>query len=151
MAPNSEAVILKDFDGYTSYAWISPLLIVCLAAMASSAVTSGSARLASLIIGAVGSLTLTLLSAVAISMQDLSGVSKELETASGIAASHGIEGLEISNAPAVAFSIGVFLGLGLLFLLSIFTCRNWAVKSSKPGSQTSSPVKDSISLWDEQR
>lgn len=151
MSPNDETVTLKNFDGYSAYAWVSPLLLVCLAAMATSTISAAATRLLSLLVGAVSSIALTLLSAFSISRQDLSGVAKELETATGIAATHGITGLDVATQPLAPASIGVFAVLSLVFLVGIFASRHWKVKAVKATRQTGRPVKDSISLWDEQR
>jgi hypothetical protein len=151
MSPNDETVTLKSFDGYSAYAWVSPLLLVCLAAMATSAISPAATRVASLWVGALSSIALTLLSAFSIASQDLSGVAKELETATGIAATHGITGLDIATQPLAPISIGVFAVLSLVFVVTIFASRHWKAKAVKATRQAGRPVKDSISLWDEQR
>lgn len=151
MSPNDETVTLKSFDGYSAYSWVSPLLLVCLAAMATSAISAAATRLVSLWVGALGSLALTILSGVSIARHDLSGVAKELETATGIAATHGITGLDIATQAFAPASIGVFAVLSLVFLVAIFASRQWKVKVEKATRQPGRPVKDSISLWDEQR
>ena len=151
MSPNDETVTLKNFDGFSAYAWLSPLLLVCLAAMGTSAISTAATRKASLLVGALSAISLTLLSALSISRQDLSGVSKDLETATGIAATHGISGLDIVTEPIASLSIVVFGALGLVFVLAVFASRHWKVKVAKPTRQTGRPTKDSISLWDEQR
>ena len=155
MSPGDEAVTLRNFDGYSSYPWMSPLLLVCLAALATSAISSGATRVTSLSVGAVSSVALTLLSALSISRQDLSGVASELEAATGIAASHGIvgglEGLDIATQPLAGISVGFFVALVLLFALAAITSGNWKAKPTQPTGRTSKPAKDPISLWDEQR
>ena len=151
MSPNDESVTIQNFDGYTSYAWLSPLFLVCLAAMGTSAISTAATRKASLLVGALGAISLTLLSALSISRQDLSGVSKELETATGIAATHGISGLDIVTEPIASLSIVVFGALGLVFVLTVLASRHWKIKVAKATRQTGRPIKDSISLWDEQR
>ena len=151
MSPNDETVTLKNFDGFTAHAWLSPLLLVCLAACGTSAISAATTRMASLLVGAISAISLALLSAVSISNQDLSGVSKELETATGIAATHGLTGLDIVTQPMALLSIGVFGALGVVFGLAIFASRHWKSKTARPTRQPGRPVKDSISLWDEQR
>lgn len=151
MSPNDETVTLKDFDGFSSYNWISPLLLVCLAALATSAISVAATRLASLWLGAISSITLALLSAVSISRQDLSAVAKELEAATGIAATHGISGLEITTQPVALVSIGVFGATFTAFILAIISSKSWKARASKPALLKDRPVKDTISLWDEQR
>ena len=151
MSPNEETVTLKDFDGYSAYAWISPLLLVCLAAMVTAAISAGAARTVSLWVGVLSSAALTLFSALSISQQDLSGVSKEIENATGIAATHGVTGLEIATQPLAPATVGVFGLLCLVFGLVIFSSRNWKVSPVKATRQSHRKPKDSISLWDEQR
>lgn len=155
MSPGDEAVTLKNFDGYSSYPWMSPLLLVCLAALATSAISSGATRITSLSVGAAGSAALTALSAMSISMQDLSGVAMELEAATGIAASHGIvgglEGLDVATQPLAGVSICFFAALGLLFALAAITSRNWKAKPTQQTAPSNNPANDPISLWDEQR
>jgi hypothetical protein len=151
MSPNNETVALRNFDGYSSYAWVSPLLLVCLAAMATSAISTSATRIVSLWVGALSSISLTLLSSVSISRQDLSGVAKELEAATGIAATHGITGLDIATQALAPLSIGVFGALGLVFILAILASKHWRARAVKVSRQAGRPVKDSISLWDEQR
>ena len=151
MSPNDEAITIRNFDGYSSYPWISPLLLVCLAAFATSAISSGGTRLTSFLVGTVSSLCLTFLSAISISTQDLSGVANEIEAATGIAATHGIAGIEISTQPFALGSCGAFMGLGILFALAFSVSRKWKVKVVQSSQRTLKPVKDSISLWDEQR
>ncbi len=151
MSPNDETVTLKSFDGYSAYAWVSPLLLVCLAAMATSAIAAAATRMVSLWVGALSSLALTLLSGIAISCQDLTGVAKELEIATGIAATHGVSGLDIATQPLALASIGFFAVLSLIFVFAIFASRHWINRIVKGTRKASRPVKDSISLWDEQR
>ena len=78
MTPSDEAITLRGFDGYSSYPWISPLLLVCLAALATSAISSGGTRITSLSVGIGSSFLLAVLSTISISTQDLSGVAKAL-------------------------------------------------------------------------
>lgn len=151
MSPNDEAVTLKSFDGFSAYAWITPLLLVCLAATGTAAISTAKTRMASLWVGAIGSTGLTLLSALSISEQNLSGVSKELESATGIAATHGITGLDIATVPMASLSIAGFGSLCVVFGLAIFASNHWKAKNAIPTSQIRRPAKDPISLWDEQR
>jgi len=151
MSPNDDTVTLKSFDGFSAYAWLSPLLLVCLAAMATSAISIGSIRVVSLFSGAASAFTLTLLAGLAISTQDLAGVTRELETATGIAATHGLNGLTITTQPFALLSIGTFALTCMVFILTVFTSKNWASRASTPSRSSQVQTKDTISLWDEQR
>ena len=149
MAPNDEAVILKNFDGYTAFAWLSPLLLVCLAAVLTTAISVNRTRVASLAVGLLAGLGLATLSLIGVLGQDLSGVAKQIEAATGIAATHGITDLLITTQPSAWLAIGVFLLLSLAFAAAIGSQGTWVVKQR--AATKAAPEKDSISLWDEQR
>lgn len=149
MAPNDEAVILKNFDGYTAFAWLSPLLLVCLAAVLTTAISVNRTRVASLAVGLLAGLGLATLSLIGVLGQDLSGVAKQIEAATGIAATHGITDLLITTQPSAWLAIGVFLLIGLAFAAAIRSQRAWVVKQRE--ASKAAPENDSISLWDEQR
>jgi hypothetical protein len=151
MSPNDETVTLKSFDGFSAYAWVSPLLLVCLAAMATSAISSGAMRLVSLCSGAASSFALTFLAGFAISTQDLAGLARGLETATGIAATHGISGLTITTQPFALLSVGTFVLTCVFFILAVFTSKNWVSRAGTPSHSSQVQTKDTISLWDEQR
>lgn len=151
MSPNDQTVTLKNFDGYSAYGWISPLLLVCLAALATTAISASMTRYLSLLVGTLSALGLTVLSSLAVGSQDLAGVASELETATGIAATHGISGLEISTQALALAAIGVFGLVALTFAAAMLAQRNWVVKLQTQPRKASKPVKDAISLWDEQR
>jgi hypothetical protein len=152
MNPNDETVTLQSFDGYSTYPWISPLLVVCLASSAVGYLTKGKTRVAMFVTGATSAFFLTSLAAIGVLSKDLSGVAKQLETATGIAATHGISGLGVSTQPVASLSVVCFLFLGTLFLFAAISQKYWVVKS--PVTQTASPSKEpktAIDLWDEQR
>lgn len=155
MAPNDQQVVIQEFDAYTTYPWISPLLLVCLLALAVTALTVGITRTAALSLGLAGSALLSFLSISAISSQDLTGLSDELEKATGIAATHGIKDLQIQTLHSPWFSLAAYCLIAILFGITIYLQRNWRTKvrpsAARPKKATSLDLKDSISLWDEQR
>lgn len=152
MSPNGETVTLQTFDGYTAYSWASPLLLVCLAALAVALLTSGRARAAIFSVGSLSAISLLALSAVSVANQDLAGVAKQLETATGIAATHGIQGLETTSQPAALICIVLYGLIGLVFAISALTQHRWVARPKASGSsKKAAELKDAISLWDEQR
>lgn len=171
MAPNDEVVTLQNFDGFTAYSWLSPMLLVCLAAVAVAALMTRYGAQITLSLGFLNAALITLLSANAISNQDLGGVSKQIESATGIAATHGIDGLQIQTLQSAYLSLFVFSLIALGFIYAVIVAPRWPIRPSsrtrtsgsvkkskldreraKLNTSTSElATKDSISIWDEQR
>ena len=53
MRPGDSAIVLRDFDGYSTYPWISPLLLVALAAFSLASLMKAKARGFVFIIGSL--------------------------------------------------------------------------------------------------
>lgn len=151
MTPNEAAVNLKSFDGYTAYSWVSPMLLVCLAALGTSAISAGAARFISLLVGSISSFALTALAGMSVLNLDLSGVADEIETSTGIAATHGISGLDVTIAPMAPAAIAFFAVLGIVFLAASLSQRDWVENSRTAVKKPGKKAIDSISLWDQQR
>lgn len=152
MNPNDAAVILKTFDGYTTYAYLSPLLLVCLAGIAIASISNGTTRLVSFLLGGLASAALVLLSIVNVANQNLSGVAKQIESATGIAATHGIKDLTVEVSNFSSISIASYALLSVAFVWSVVASRHWkAVVKAQASNSTIKSAKDPISLWDEQR
>jgi hypothetical protein len=152
MSPNDESVLLKSFDGYTAFAFISPLLLVSSAGFGMAMLSKKRSRTIALFIASVAQLSLAILALVKFASQDLSGVAKQIESATGIAANHGLDGVA-TNAQAAGFFAVAFLFLGGLALLAnAISSRDWADTPKKTDQRLKgSKPKDSISLWDQQR
>lgn len=173
MSPNDEVATLKSFDGFTAYAWLSPILLVCLATVAVAALLSGLGSRVILGFGFLVSCLVAFLVARSVTTQDLGGVTKELESATGIAATHGITGLQIQTTQFAFLSLLAFCAVAGTFLIALLSQKTWALKSisgtprngkgqtngqmksagsSSAGSSKPKPASnDSISIWDEQR
>ncbi len=173
MSPNDEVVTLKSFDGFTAYAWLSPILLVCLAAVAVAVLLSGIGSRVILGFGFLVSCLVAFLVARSVTTQDLGGVTKELESATGIAATHGITGLQIQTTQFAFLSLSTLLAVAGYFLYTLLSHKTWAMKSSSrtprngvgktngqiksagsssAGSSKPKPASnDSIAIWDEQR
>ena len=155
MAPNGTAVELGRYDGFTAYAFVSPLLLVCLAALFASAFLGGVGRKISggVALAATG-LGLFLL-APRIFGSDISGLSTQIEKLTGIAATHGIEDLTVLVMPWAWISLAC---LALLFAIEsafLMAEGRWPKKIAKSDrfqtSQTAKDENDTIGLWDSQR
>ena len=151
MTPNDETLTLQTFDGYTAYPWLSPLLLVCLAALAIAGLSKGKSQKIVFALGAVASFSLTVLAISVLTNRDLSGVAKQIETATGIAATHGMAGVTVQPQTAAYLSVFVYVALFGVFMLALLVQRAWQVnpRSFKTPSRTA--PTDAISLWDEQR
>ena len=152
MRPDETAVVLRNFDGFSTYPWISPLLLVAVAAFFLASLMRSKARGIVFAIGSLFSSILLLLSVIALATQDLSNVQKSLEEATGIAANHGLDAFEIAITPAAQISLVCFALLLASFLLAALAQAGWvkSANQAKIKKASGKPV-DSISLWDQQR
>lgn len=155
MAPNGSPVELGRYDGFTAYGFLSPILLVCVAALFASAFLGTIGRK---VAGGI-SILATALSAVLLAPRvigaDVSGLAPQIEKLTGIAATHGIDGLTVltlSWAWMTLACLGLLLAVEVLFLL---TERKWPKKLAKSDryqtGQTAKDDNDTIGLWDSQR
>lgn len=155
MAPNGTIVELGRYDGFTSYSFLSAILMVSVAALFTSAFIGGVARkivgLAALAITTFG----VILVWPRIAQADVSGLAPQIEKLTGIAATHGIKDLAVLTLPWAAisiFSLVLLIAVEALFLLSE---RSWPKKTSKGNrykvKQSVVEPEDNIGLWDSQR
>jgi hypothetical protein len=152
MQPDESAVVLKKFDGYSTYPWISPLLLVALAAFSLASLMKAKARGIVFSIGSLFSVILLSLTTIALATQDLRNVQKLLEDATGIAASHGLDSFEISVSPAAQISLVSYTLMAISFSLATIAQAKWLKSHTRQSTKkVSGRATDSISLWDEQR
>lgn len=152
MRPDESVVVLKNFDGYSTYPWISPLLLVVLAAFSLASLMKARARGIVFAIGSVFSVVLMSLTTFAVATRDLRHVQNLLEEATGIAASHGLDSFEISVGPAAQASLISFALMALAFFLAAIAQAKWLKSQTQQSpKKVSGRATDSISLWDEQR
>lgn len=152
MAPNDDSVLLKSFDGFSAFAFISPLLLVTLASFIVGLLSKATVRSIAFALAAISQVILTIVSGIKVAASDLSGVAKQIEAATGIAMSHGISDVTIALQPAAFIALLTFALLGLNLFVAAFASRKWATKqrTDAPKSAKNSP-RDPISLWDQQR
>ena len=155
MAPNGTTVELGRYDGFTTYAFLSPILLVCLAALFASAFIGGVGRkIAGALAIGVSLLGVGLL-APRILEADVSGLASQIEKLTGIAATHGIDDLTVIVLSWAWISLGSLLLLVAVQAGFLITERNWPKKIAKSDryqtAQTAKDENDTIGLWDSQR
>ena len=152
MSPNDESVVLLSFDAFSVNTFTSPILLALIAATAATFLTRGTSRLIVLLVGAVLSVGLSALALLNIAEKNLSSVSKQLETATGIAATHGLADVVTTVLPLAFVGVASYTALALGFAWAAWVCRFWAEKSQKSGRKVRAKAPtDAISLWDQQR
>jgi uncharacterized membrane protein len=153
MSPNGDTVTISEFDGFTTYSFISAIL---LASLASVFTISFVASLARKIISLI-SLVLTLggfaLLVTKVSGSDVSGLSKQIEQATGIAANHGLTGVQVSSSALAWLGVASFGLLVIATILVLLSERHWPARVAKieRNAAKGKTPGDSISLWDSQR
>lgn len=147
---DDDAVQLQSFDGFSAFAFAAPIFGVIGTAIV--LVPLSSRKAARPLLASAGSFAMLLLVLLALALagQDFSGLASELETATGIAQAHGLQGAKVSlmwsafAAPVVLFLLAAFLWAG--FSIS----SGWSErKPTSKGKKTA--LNDSIGLWDSQR
>jgi hypothetical protein len=146
------SVVLSQFDGYSAYPWIAPLLLVALASFSLASLLKTGVRGIVFGIGSAFSFLLGTMALMAISNQDLGGLKSQLESLTGIVVTHGLENFQVTTMYGAYISLAGFFLLSSLLLLSSLAQSKW-VKVAGTASiklEGKAPT-DSISLWDEQR
>ena len=155
MAPNGTTVELGRYDGFTAYSFLSPILLVSLAALFAAAFIGGLARkIAGLLALALTAFGLVVL-AGKIAGSDVSGLAPQIETLTGIAATHGIKDLTVLVLPFASISLALLSLLGAAEVVFLLSERTWPKRTAKGDryqvQQSVSEPSDTIGLWDSQR
>lgn len=153
MKPADTVVTIQSFDGFTTFGYISPVLML---AACQGLIFFFSGPVARSWIGWASVLTSALLTvalAFDVLSQNIANLGPAIENATGIAATHGIDGV------TVVTEIGGYLAILSLALLvavqatATVTSRTWPARKArteravvKEGAAT-----DTISMWDSQR
>lgn len=150
MNVNDDALQLQSFDGFSAFAFAAPTFGVIGTAIV--LVPLSSRRAARPLLASAGffAFLLLMLLATALAGQDFSGLASELETATGIAQAHGLQGAKVSLLWP-AFATPFVLSLLSAFLWAGFFISNyWAERKPTLKTKKLAP-NDSIGLWDSQR
>lgn len=155
MSPNGDTVKLSSFDGLTAYGNLSPVLMLNFAAVLVVSFVGSLARKFVLVIIAAANLATLIWTAIRLQQQDISGLAKQVEQMTGIAAAHGVEDLMINQLWS---SAGFLISLGLataLVAMIFLTERAWPKRPAKTERFTTArkadEPKDAIGIWDSQR
>ncbi|MBP7818554.1 MAG: Trp biosynthesis-associated membrane protein [Rhodoluna sp.] len=155
MSPNGETVKLATFDGASAYGNLSPLLMLNFAGiLVVSFVGSFARKFVSAAIS-VANIAAAIWTLLRLQQQDISGLSKQVEQMTGIAAAHGVEGITVTTLWA---SYGFLVALSASAIISglvLFTEKSWPKRSAKTekkaGASKPEEPKDAIGIWDSQR
>lgn len=150
MNMNDDQLQLQTFDGFSAFAFAGPILAVIATAIVLLPLTSR--RAIKPLLAAAGSFSILLIGLLVSALlgQDFSGLASELETATGIAQAHGMQGAKVNLLwPAFATPIALTL-LSVFIWAGFFMSAGWAERKSAPVEKKTHP-SDSISLWDSQR
>lgn len=155
MAPNESTVELGRYDGFTSYGFLSPILLVVLAALFASAFLGGIGRKVAGAIAVLATGLSALLLTPRVAGADVSGLSTQIEKLTGIAATHGIDDLTVITLPWAWITLTCLALLLAVEIIFFTTEHNWPKKLAKSDryqtGQTAKDDDDTIGLWDSQR
>jgi predicted permease len=155
MTPDGDLVKLSSYDGLTAYSNLSPVLMLNFAAVLVVSFVGSLARKITLSLIALANLGSLAWMISRIASQDVSGLAKQVEQMTGIAAAHGVTGLTVATQMATTgFLVAMALTIATV-LFGIFTERKWpkrAAKTELPSkSAKETEPKDAIGIWDSQR
>lgn len=155
MTPNGETVKLASFDGVSAYSTLSPLLMLNFAAILVVSFVGSMARKFVALTIAIVNIASLVWTAIRVQKQDISGLAKQVEQMTGIAAAHGVDDLAVTSLWAsIAFLVALALCTAAVGLI-IFTESSWPKRSAKTERSSAAKrveePKDSIGIWDSQR
>lgn len=152
MDPGETSVVLLEFSGVQAFPYITAIATLALATLVIASLLPKIGRISMISLSSFATLTGALLVFLGIRDQDLRNLAKDIETATGIAAAHGLSEFQISTLPVAGLSCLALLGSGVYLAAIAYLSRNWQKKRT-PASRATAFKKpsDAISLWDQQR
>jgi hypothetical protein len=155
MAPDGKVVKLSSYDGLTAYSNLSPLLMLNFVVILAVAFVGTLGRKITLGLIALLNLATLVSTIIRVTAQDVSGLAKQVEQMTGIAAAHGVEDMSIQVQLAPMGFIGALATTTLLLVYLLVVERKWPKRSAKTeiaskATKTAEP-KDAIGIWDSQR
>jgi hypothetical protein len=159
MSPEGHTVTLGEYAGTDANPSAMPALLFVAVALFVIAFTTGLARIVTLSAALVATALNLAFLAMATFSKDISALDATLDRLTGIAKTHGIADLSITQTPW-AF---VWLAAQALFCVLLLACLLWQRSWSKAASKSSAAKpsvnskskaktpKSAIDLWDEQR
>lgn len=155
MSPNGETVKLASYDGVSAYGNLSPLLMLNFAAILVISFVGSLARKIVATTVALANASAAIWTTLRIQQQDISGLSKQVEQMTGIAAAHGIDDISVTTLwSATGFILALVLSTAIVALV-LFSERSWPKRSTKTERSVrlakAEEPKDAIGIWDSQR
>ena len=155
MSPNGETVELASFDGVSAYGNLSPLLMLNFAAILVVSFVGSLARKVVTTAVALANVSVVIWTFLRVQQQDISGLSKQVEQMTGIAAAHGIDDIAVTTLwSATGFLVAILLSTSIVGLV-LFTEKSWPKRSAKTersvGAVKAEEPNDAIGIWDSQR
>jgi uncharacterized membrane protein (TIGR02234 family) len=155
MSPEGKTVQLASYDGLTAYSSLSATLMLNFAGILAVAFVGSIGRKITAGLLALLNLGVLIWSISRIAVQDISGLAKQVEQMTGIAAAHGIKDVAVATQPNAYWFIAALAATMIANLLVLVTESRWPKRTQKTEapSKTSKTVepKDSIGIWDSQR
>ena len=152
MDPGDTSVLLLEFSGVQAFPYITAIATLALATLVIASLLPKIGRISMISLSSFATLTGALLVFLGIRDQDLKNLAKDIETATGIAAAHGLSEFQISTLPVAGFSCLALIGSGIYLAAMAYFSWNWKKKGTRATStQAFKKPSDAISLWDQQR
>jgi len=155
MNPDGETTKLASYDGLTAYGNISAALMLNYAGILVLAFVGSLGRKITAGLIAILNAAFLVWLATRVFSQDISGLAKQVEQMTGIAAVHGIKNVSVATEGS-AFWFMAAMALATVVSIAVLAFeRKWPKRQSKTElpSQSSKDTepKDSIGIWDSQR
>ena len=155
MSPEGKTVKLASYDGLTSYSSLSATLMLNFAGILAVAFVGTIGRKITASLLALLNVAVLTWSTSRIATQDISGLAKQVEQMTGIAAAHGIKDVTVATQPNAYWFIAALAFTALVNILVLVTERRWPKRTAKtemPSKDAkAAEPKDSIGIWDSQR
>jgi hypothetical protein len=155
MSPEGKTVKLASYDGLTSYSSLSATLMLNFAGILAVAFVGTIGRKITTGVLALLNLGVLVWSTSRIATQDISGLAKQVEQMTGIAAAHGIKDVSVVTQTNAYLFVAALAFTTLISFLVLITERRWPKRISKtemPSKDVkATEPKDSIGIWDSQR
>jgi uncharacterized membrane protein (TIGR02234 family) len=155
MSPDGKTVQLAAYDGLTAYNSLSAVLMLNYAGILTVAFVGSLGRKITSGLIAVLNIAVLIWSVARIATQDISGLAKQVEQMTGIAAAHGIKGVTVATQGSAYWFLAALAATSLTALLVLLFERKWPKRQQKTEMPTKtakdSEPKDAIGIWDSQR
>ena len=155
MAPNGDSVRLAAYDGVTSFGNIAPMLMLNFAGILAVAFVGSWGRKITLGLILLANLGTAFWTVTRVLGKDVSGLAKQVEQMTGIAAAHGVKDLIVQTQAAPTWFLVTYGLVTLMTLITLILEHKWPKRAQRTerasnASKNREP-RDSIGIWDSQR